>query len=82
MKTILNKPELVSLFQQQLKDIEILCAEYDQGNEVVIQSIAGKIVPIFHNTDHSKALLGQLKLNHLLIYCLRKYIILKASPTL
>ncbi|MDQ0637556.1 hypothetical protein QF042_001121 [Pedobacter sp. W3I1] len=69
MKTILNKPELVSLLQQQLKDIEILCGEYDQENEAVIQSIAEKIVPIFHNTDHSKALLSQLKLSQLNMYC-------------
>jgi hypothetical protein len=69
MKTILNKPELVSLLQQQLRDIEILCAEYDQGDETLIRSIAEKIVPIFHNTDHSKALLSQLKLSHLVMYC-------------
>jgi hypothetical protein len=69
MKTILNKPELVSLLQQQLMEIEILCVEYDQGNEAVMRSIAEKIVPIFHNTNHSKALLGQLKLNHFDLYC-------------
>ncbi|TCD22071.1 hypothetical protein EZ456_18185 [Pedobacter psychrodurus] len=69
MKTILNKPELVSLLQQQLKDIEMLCVEYYKGNEAVIQSIAERIVPIFHNTDYSKALSGQLKLNHLDLYC-------------
>ncbi|WP_025145228.1 hypothetical protein [Pedobacter jeongneungensis] len=69
MKTILNKPELVSLLQQQLKDIEILCGEYEQGNEAVIRSIAEKIVPVFHNTDHSKALMSQLKLHHFDLYC-------------
>ncbi len=69
MKTILNKPELVSLLQQQLKDIEILCAEYDNGNKSVVPLIAEKILVIFHNTDHSKALLGQLKLGHLEMYC-------------
>lgn len=69
MKTILNKPELVSLLQQQLQDIEVLCSEYDNGNETVIHSIAAKIALIFHNTDHSKALLGQLKLSHLDMYC-------------
>ncbi|MFD2289049.1 hypothetical protein GJU39_13270 [Pedobacter petrophilus] len=69
MKTILNKPELVSMLQQQLKDIEILCGEYDQGNEAVISLIAERIMVIFHNTDHSKALLGQLKLSHLEMYC-------------
>ncbi|MBT2564590.1 hypothetical protein J7E50_01125 [Pedobacter sp. ISL-68] len=69
MKTILNKPELVSLLQQQLKDINTLCNEYDNGNETVVALIAEKITGIFHNTDHSKALLGQLKLSHLNIYC-------------
>ena len=69
MKTILNKPELVSLLQQQLEEIEILCGEYDKGSDAVILSIAEKIVPIFHNTDHLKALLGQLKLTHFDLYC-------------
>ncbi|WP_316847367.1 hypothetical protein [Pedobacter psychrodurus] len=69
MKTILNKPELVTILQQQLKEIAMLCAAYDQGNDAVMRSIAEKIVPIFHNTDHSKALLGQLKLNHFDLYC-------------
>jgi hypothetical protein len=69
MKTILNKPELVSLLQQRLKDIEILCDEYDKGNETVVALIAEKITGIFHNSDHSKALLNQLKLSHLDIYC-------------
>jgi len=69
MKIILNKPELVSLLQQQLKDIEILCAEYDNGNKSVVSLIAEKMLMIFHNTDHSKALLGQLKLSNLEMYC-------------
>jgi len=69
MKTILNKPELVSLLQQQLREIEILCGEYDNGNETAIRLIAEKTGVIFHNTDHSKALLGQLKLSHLEMYC-------------
>jgi len=69
MKTILSKPELISLLQQQLKDIEILCVEYDRGDETVIQSIAEKIMPVFHNTDHSKALMNLLKINHLNLYC-------------
>lgn len=69
MKTILNKPELVSLLQQQLKDIEILCGKYDEGNESVVSLIAEKIMVIFHNNNHSKALLDQLKLDHLEMYC-------------
>ncbi len=69
MKTNLNKPELVSLLQQQLKDIEILCSEYDSGTDSVICSIAEKIALIFHNSDHAKALLGQLRLNHYEMYC-------------
>ena len=69
MKTILNKPELVSLLQQQLIEIEILCGEYDKGTDVVIPSIAEKIVLIFHNSDQAKALVSQLKLNHLDMYC-------------
>jgi len=69
MKTILNKPELVSLLQQQLIEIEILCGEYDKGDDAVISSIAEKIVVIFHNSDQAKALVSQLKLGHLDMYC-------------
>jgi hypothetical protein len=69
MKAILNKPELVSLLQQQLIELEILCGEYDKGNENVVALIAEKITRIFHNSDHSKALLSQLKLSHLEMYC-------------
>ncbi|KQM72781.1 hypothetical protein ASE74_22125 [Pedobacter sp. Leaf216] len=69
MKTILNKPELVSLLQQQIIDIELLCGEYDLGNEAVISSIAEKIIMIFHNSDQTKALVNQLKLTHPDMYC-------------
>lgn len=69
MKTNLNKAELVSLLQQQLKDIEVFCSEYDSGTDAVISSIAEKIALIFHNSDHAKALLGQLKVNHYEMYC-------------
>ena len=69
MKIILNKPELVSLLQQQLIEIEILCGEYDNENETVAPLIAQKILVIFHNANHSKALVSQLKLSHLGMYC-------------
>ncbi|MGN8058084.1 hypothetical protein ACTJKN_17520 [Pedobacter sp. 22163] len=69
MKTILNKPELVSLLQQQLIEIETLCEEYDKGTDVVIPAIAEKIVVIFHNSHQAKALVSQLKLSHLDMYC-------------
>ena len=69
MKTILNKPELVSLLQQQLKNIDILCNDYDSGNEKVIHLIAEKIALIFHNSNQSKSLLNQLKLTHLDFLC-------------
>jgi hypothetical protein len=69
MKPILNKPELVLKLQQQLEAIQELCAEYDAGNELVINSIAERILLIFHNSDHENSLLTQLKLNHILMYC-------------
>ncbi len=69
MKTLLNKPVLVSQLKQELKEIEILCAEYDNGDESVVSLIAAKILAIFHHTDHSKALLSQLKLTHFEMYC-------------
>ena len=62
MKTILSKPELVLMLQQQLKDIEMLCGVYDIGNESVVSSIAAKIGLIFHSLSESKSLITQLKL--------------------
>jgi hypothetical protein len=69
MKIILNKPELVSQLKQELKEIEILCGEYDNGNESVVSLIAEKILVIFHNTDQSNALVSLLKLSHFDLYC-------------
>jgi len=69
MKSILSKPELVLLLQQQLTDIGTLCAEYDNGNEAAIGVIAEKILVIFRNSAQSKSLLSQLKLSHVAIYC-------------
>lgn len=69
MKGIMNKQELALQFQKELTAIEELCKAYDLGNEVTIESIAKKILIIFHNTDQSKSLLNQLKLTHVLMYC-------------
>ncbi|NTE03344.1 hypothetical protein G6M26_00300 [Agrobacterium tumefaciens] len=69
MNTILNKPELVSLLQQQLKDIDTLCSEYDNGNKVVIHDISEKIARIYNNSNQSKSLLNRLKLTHLDFLC-------------
>ncbi|RZK61959.1 MAG: hypothetical protein EOO95_15690 [Pedobacter sp.] len=69
MKIILSKTELVLMLQQQLKDIEVLCREYDNGNESVASSIAEKIGLIFHGSLESKSLITQLKLGNIQIYC-------------
>jgi len=69
MKATLNKPELLSQLQRELKEIEILCGEYDNGNESVIYPIAERIMVIFHNSNQAKALVSQLKLSHLDMYC-------------
>lgn len=69
MKAILNKPELVLQLKQRLEEIQELCAQYDLGNENVISLIAERILMIFHNSDQSKSLLSQLKLNHVPMCC-------------
>lgn len=69
MKATLNKPELLSQLERELKEIEILCGEYDNGNESVIYPIAERIMVIFHNSNQAKALVSQLKLSHLDMYC-------------
>jgi hypothetical protein len=69
MKTTLTKPGFVLLLQQQLEAIKILCVEYDNGADDIIFSITQKVALIFHNSDHSKSLVSQLKLSHLEMYC-------------
>jgi len=69
MKAILKKPELVLALHQQLFAIKAGCNEYDLGNQEVIQSIAADLILLFHNSDQSKSLLSQLKLNHLQFFC-------------
>jgi hypothetical protein len=69
MKPILNKPELILKLQQELEAIQELCAEYDAGNGIVINSIAERILLIFHNSDQENSLLTQLKLIHISMYC-------------
>jgi len=69
MKTILTKTELVLVLQQQLKDIEVLCDEYDTGKESLVSSIAEKIMLIFQDSAESKSLIAQLKLGDVQICC-------------
>jgi len=57
MKTVLNKPELVSLLQHHLKDIDSLCDEYDNGNKAIIHDISEKISLIFNNSNQSKIII-------------------------
>ncbi len=69
MKQTLIKPELVSKLQNELSEIKAYCSEYDLGNESSITMIANLILTVFHNSNQSKSLLSQLKLNHLPVFC-------------
>ena len=65
----MGKSELVVELQNHLADVESLCQEYDLGNKLVVSQIANQILAIFHNTEQSKSLLTQLKLNYIQLNC-------------
>lgn len=69
MKVKLQRPELIILLKEELSELDKFCCVFDSGNEEVITGIAKVISHIFHNTETSKSLLNQLKLNHVSIYC-------------
>lgn len=69
MKTILSKPELVMSLKEQLSLIEAYCKLYDDGMQYIVKDIATKIRILFHNTDNSKGLIKQLKLDHVNLFC-------------
>lgn len=55
--------------KEQLSLIEAYCKLYDDGMHYVAKDIATKIRILFHNTDNSKALVKQLKLDHVNLFC-------------
>lgn len=66
MKRHLSKNELIDQFKIQLDTITQLSNLYDKGNFNFAQEIAVKLRIIFHNTNNSKSLITQLKLDHLM----------------
>ncbi len=66
MKLKLNKAEIVIQFRNQLDKIEDFITIYDSGKKTIAQDIAVKLRVLFHNTNNSKSLLKQLKLEHIL----------------
>lgn len=69
MAVKLQKPELIALLEAELLKLDKLCVQFDAGNLDLIQDIAQTINHLLHNTDDSKALVNQLKINHLPFYC-------------
>ena len=69
MKALLNKSELILQLQQLISDIHSLCIQYDAGDNNVVNLIARKLLTIFHNSEKSKSLLGQLKLGKVSMLC-------------
>lgn len=65
MKYKITKEDLLLKLQDQLSKIEIFCELYDNGEKHIVEEIAVKLRVIFHNTDMSKSLLKQLKLEHI-----------------
>lgn len=65
MKQKFNKAELIKELQNQLDKIADFASMYDSGKTTYAQDIAVKLRVIFHNTNNSKSLLRQLKLEHI-----------------
>jgi hypothetical protein len=65
MKQHLKKPEIIFQLETQLEKIATFADIYDTGNKSIAQEIAVKLRVIFHNTNKSKSLLAQLKLDHI-----------------
>lgn len=68
MRQKLQKAELIDQFLNQIKKIKIFCELFDAGDENISQEIAVKCRILFHNTNHSKSLVRQLKLEHIQLY--------------
>ncbi|HLF35175.1 MAG TPA: hypothetical protein VI583_13115 [Cyclobacteriaceae bacterium] len=62
MKVKLDKSSLIEQFKDNLRKIKFFCDTYDQGNESIALEIAVKLRILFHNSNNSKSLLRQLKL--------------------
>lgn len=65
MKQRLGKSELIIQLKNQLEKISDFAAIYDSGKSSYAQDIAVKLRIIFHNSNTSKSLLKQLKLDHI-----------------
>jgi hypothetical protein len=65
MKQLLSKSDLITQLQNQLSKLKIFNRIFDEGDLAIAQEIAVKLRVIFHNTNNSKSLLHQLKLQHI-----------------
>lgn len=69
MKITRTKAELIESFKNQLHSLADLSELFDSGKEHIFQDIATKIRVIFHNSNSSKSLVKQLKLEHIPMNC-------------
>jgi hypothetical protein len=65
MKKALDKNDLLAHLEDCLKKIVIFNQIYDSGEQTIARDIAVKLRIMFHNTENSKSLINQLKLNHI-----------------
>lgn len=65
MKQKLDKGELIQQLKNQLDKIKDFASLYDSGKPTYAQDIAVKLRILYHNTNSSKSLLRQLKLEHI-----------------
>jgi hypothetical protein len=64
MKTSINKAQLIIQLNDCLKRLRTFNEIYDSGDISIAKDIAVKLRLLFHNTNKSKSLIRQLKLEH------------------
>jgi len=64
-KVKISKDDLVKQLRETLERIDKFCKIYDEGDVSIAKDIAVKLRILFHNTNLSKSLLRQLKLEHI-----------------
>lgn len=65
MKTAVTKSDLCRQFHDCLKRLNDFNVIYDSGDFSIAKDIAVKLRMLFHNTNKSKSLIRQLKLEHI-----------------
>jgi hypothetical protein len=65
MRLNLSKTTLIGPLRTQLIKIDDFCRIYDGGNELIVQEISVRLRILFDNSNKSKSLLKELRLENI-----------------